>query len=325
MEYQVRKAVLTGGSGPVGLALIRKLLAENVEILLYQRYNSAKKMYLPDDKRLHIEYCDLEQLRNYMPTEHDYDVFFHLGWANTRRTMRDNMEEQNKNIAYSCKAVELAYKLGCHSFIGAGSQAEYGRHMTVLRADTVCMPESAYGAAKLCAGHETRILCQRYGIRHIWTRILSCYGIYDNPGSVLVSAILKSMEGKKLEFSKGEQIWDFIFLDDLANALYLIAKRGNANAIYPIGSGDARPLKEYIEILCSKLGKLDDMELGKLPYSDAQIMHLEADISLLQKDTDWKPDVKFEEGIEMVIEFYKWWKPYYEKKYHELRIKVEGN
>ena len=325
MEHQVKKAVLTGGSGPVGLALIRKLLKENVEILLLQRENSVKRIYLPDDDRLHIKYCELSQLKDFKCEEQDYDVFFHLGWTNKGRVMRNNLEEQNKNISYSCDAVELARRLGCHSFIGAGSQAEYGRHTEILRTDTVCTPESAYGVAKLCAGHETRILCQRYGIRHIWTRILSGYGIYDNINSVLISAILDSMEGKKLEFSKGEQIWDFIYLDDLANALYLIAKRGRANAIYPIGSGDVRPLKEYIEIMCAKLGKLNDMELGKIPYSEAQVMHLEADIQPLQEDTGWKPEVKFEDGIERVIEFYKYWKVHWEKRYQERVKEVAGN
>ncbi len=325
MELQLKKAVLTGGSGPIGLALIRKLLKENIEILLLQRENSVRRIYLPDDERLHIKYCELDQLKNFMYEEQDFDVFFHLGWTNKGRAMRENLEEQNKNISYSCDAVELAHRLGCHSFIGAGSQAEYGRCMEALSAHTVCTPESAYGVAKLCAGHETRILCQRYGIRHIWTRILSGYGIYDNMDSVLISPILNSMKGKKLEFSKGEQIWDFIYLDDLANALYLIAKKGKPNAIYPIGSGEARPLKEYIEILCSKLGKLDEMELGKIPYSKTQVMHLEADIELLQEDTGWKPEVKFEDGIDEVIDFYKYWKAEWETKYQERLKEVTGN
>lgn len=324
MEYPIRKVVMTGGSGPIGLALIRKLLKENVEILLLQRKKSAKRMYLPEDERLHVEYCTLEELNSYTPMEHDYDVFFHLGWANTRRSMRDNIDEQMKNVAYSSAAVEVAYQSGCHTFIGVGSQAEYGRHNEPFRDDTLCTPDSAYGIMKLSACYATRLLCKKYNIRHIWPRILSGYGIYDNIGSILISTILKSMDGKKLEFSKGEQIWDFVYLDDIANALFLIARKGQNGAIYPVGSGDARPLKDYIRILCEKLGKLDDMELGKISYTDTQIMHLEADISRLQEDTGWKPEVSFEDGIVKVIEFYKDWKPRWEQKYNELRKEVEG-
>lgn len=313
MEYPVRKVVMTGGSGPIGLALIRKLLKENIEILLLQREKSAKRMYLPSDERLHIEYCTLEELKDYIPKENDYDVFFHLGWANTMSELRDNIEEQSKNIFYSCAAVELAYKAGCHTFIGAGSQAEYGRHNTALKPDTLCTPENAYGIMKLSACHSTRNICRKYGIRHIWPRILSGYGEYDNIASVLIQPILDTMDGKSLKFSKGEQIWDFVHVDDIANAFLLMAQKGKDGAIYPIGSGSARPLKEYLTILCKKLGRLEEAGFGKIPYSSTQIMHLEADSTNLRQDTGWKPEIEFEEGIEQVIEFYKEWKPRWEK------------
>lgn len=304
----MKKAVMTGGSGPIGLALIRKLLSENIEILLFQRKDSARCKYLPKNDLLHIEYYALEELREYVPEEKDYDVFFHLGWANTKREMRSKIKEQNKNISYSCDAVDLAHKLGCHTFIGVGSQAEYGRQDKPLADTMLCEPENAYGVMKLCACYTTRILCKRYNMRHIWTRVLSGYGTYDNVDSMLISNILNSLNGRPLKFSRGEQIWDFVYMDDIAEALYLIAEKGNTNEIYPIGSGEARPLKDYIEILCEKLGESMESGLGKIPYSEEQVMHLEADISKLKKDTGWMPKVSFEEGIERVIKFYREWK-----------------
>ena len=305
MDFKIEKVAMTGGTGPVGMALIERLLEEKIEILLFQREDSERKCHLPKDDRLHIVYCSLGQLNEYVPQEQDYDVFFHLGWTNTFQTLRESMEAQYENVRYSCDAVELACKLGCHSFVGAGSQAEYGRHDGPLRGDTVCKPENAYGVMKLCACHATRILCQRSGIRHIWPRILSGYGKYDNKYSMLISNILNALEGQKLQFSKGDQIWDFLYMGDVADALLHIARRGKNGAVYPIGSGKARPLSEYIRILCEKLGKLDEMELGGIPYSDRQIMHLEADISELQKDTGWVPKVEFEDGIERAIHFYR--------------------
>lgn len=325
IEIPIRKVVMTGGSGPIGLALIRKLLKENIEILLLQREHSAKKMYLPEHKLLHVEFCMLKELKNYVPREQDYDVFFHLAWEGTGKAGRNNLEIQNRNVLYSCDAVELARRCGCQVFVGAGSQAEYGRHNEPLRENTLCRPENAYGVMKLCACYSTKILCRQNGIRHAWPRILSGYGIYDNIASVLIAPILDSMEGKKLNFSQGEQIWDFVYLDDIANALYLIAKKARDGAAYPIGSGSARPLKEYIHILCEKLGKLDEMELGKIPYSDSQIMHLEADITEIHQDTGWMPEISFEEGIEKVIDFYKDWKPRWHEKYLNLRKEVEGS
>ncbi len=306
MDYQVKKAVMTGASSSIGLALIQRLLDGGVDkILLLQRGESAKLKYLPKDPRLQFVDCRLEELKNYKCEENDYDVFFHLGWANVAREVRDDFGKQIENVVYSCNAVETAHRLGCHSFIGAGSQAEYGRHNEALREDTLCVPEIAYGVMKLSACHATRVLCRKYEMRHIWPRILSAYGLCDNRLSMLASNILSSIQGGELAFSKGEQIWDFINTKDVANALYSIAKKGRDGAMYPVGSGKAMPLKEYISILCEKLGRLQDMELGKVPYSGSQIMHLEADISSIQADTGWKPEIEFQDGIAEEIEFYR--------------------
>lgn len=305
MEYPVRKVVMTGGTSGIGLALIRKLLDEGIEILMLRRNITSRVMELPEHELLHVDYCALEELKDYVPKKADYDVFFHLGWAKTSQEERKDILLQMKNVEYSCEAVKLAHRCGCHTFIGAGSQAEYGRHDEALREDTVCTPENAYGAMKLCCCHSTRILCKDLGIRYIWPRILSAYGIYDGMGTMLMSAVIKGLERKKLEFTAGEQIWDFLYFDDLANALYLLAKKGTDGEIYPVSSGRPRPLKNFIHILCEKLGCLENMELGKIPYGKSQIMHLEADISKLQKDTGWEPRVEFEDGIERVIEFYR--------------------
>ena len=305
MDNEIKKAVITGGSGGLGLALIKKLLSENIEILLFMRQTSRRFNRLPKDDRLHVECYALDELQQYIPTEHDYDVLFHLGWANSIKTKRDDIAGQTDNIKYACDVVDLAAQLGCHTFIGVGSQAEYGRKNEPLRPDMLCEPETAYGIVKLSTCYATRTVCEKYGIRHIWTRVLSGYGKYDNECSVLVANIVNSIKKRPLEFSKGEQIWDFVYMDDIANALYLLAKKEKSKGIYPIGSGEARPLKEYLRIMCNKLGEDADEALGKIPYGENQTMYLEADISKLQEDTGWMPQVTFEDGIQRVIEFYK--------------------
>lgn len=303
-QYSLNKVAITGASGGVGIALINKLLSENIRILIFQRKGSERTKNIPNSPMIEVVECNLNELRKYIPKERDYDVFFHLGWTNTNKELRNCLEAQEENVAYSCHAVQLAHKLGCHTFIGAGSQAEYGRCNVPLRGDTVCKPETAYGIMKLCACHSTDILCEELGIRHIWARILSGYGSYDNENSMLISTIINSLEGKPLLFTKGEQVWDFVHLDDIANALFLLAKSEKSKGIYPIGSGKARKLRSYIEILCDKLGKLQVAQFGSIPYSSKEIMHLEADISKIQNDTGWVPEIDFEEGIDNTIKFY---------------------
>lgn len=99
------------------------------------------------------------------------------------------MQGQLQNIQYTLDAVELASRIGCKKFVGAGSQAEYGRVEGVLSASTPVFPENGYGIAKLCAGQMSRILCEQKQIEHIWTRILSIYGPYDGENTMIMSSI----------------------------------------------------------------------------------------------------------------------------------------
>lgn len=75
MSQQIKKVAMTGGSEPIGFALFRKLLSEGISFLLFQRYHSAKRMYLSENSLLHIEYCTLNELKKYQVKDNDYDVF----------------------------------------------------------------------------------------------------------------------------------------------------------------------------------------------------------------------------------------------------------
>ena len=159
------------------------------------------------------------------------------------------MHGQNLNVKYALDAVEAAAKLGCDTFVGAGSQAEYGRFEGALNGSVPAFPENGYGIAKLCAGQMTRILCHQKGMRHIWTRILSIYGPYDGDKTMVMSTIGKLLKGESPSCTKGEQMWDFLYSKDAALAMRLLGEKGVDGKVYCIGGGQARPLKEYIEIM----------------------------------------------------------------------------
>lgn len=115
---------------------------------------------------------------------------------------------QNKNVKYALDAVGVAKRFGYKKFIGARSQAEYGRFGGKLRPDTQTFPEMRYGYAKLCAGQMTREYAHQIGLEHNWVRILSVYGPNDYAQSMVMSAINKLQNGKIPQFTKGGQMWD---------------------------------------------------------------------------------------------------------------------
>lgn len=143
-------------------------------------------------------------------------------------------------------------------------------------------------------------------MEHVWTRILSAYGPYDNENTIIPTLIKALLKNEHFSTTEGNQIWELIYSEDVANALFLIGKSGVNGKVYPIGTGEARPLKEFLEIVKNKINSNIQLGYGEVPYGNRQIMHLEADISELTRDTGFMPRISFEEGIDRTIEYYKY-------------------
>ncbi len=297
------RAVITGATGAIGMALIQELLAEEAEILVICREGSERNKRIPKLSGVKKLELNMDAYKAYEPkaTEKGYDVFFHMAWSGTTGTSRNDVSIQQANVEYAKDSVELAHKLGCKTYIGVGSQAEYGRIEGKLTADTPTNPETEYGKAKLMAGNATRGMCEQYDIRHIWTRVLSVYGPFDTEHSMIISAARKLMAGEVPQFTKGEQQWDYLYSKDAAKALLALAERGLHNNVYPLGSGTVKPLFEYIYQLRDAINPDASVEMGAIPYGDNQVMYLCADMAKLKQDTGFKPQTSFGEGIKETV------------------------
>ncbi|MGB4657635.1 MAG: NAD(P)-dependent oxidoreductase, partial [Mobilitalea sp.] len=229
----------------------------------------------------------------------------HFAWEHTGRANRDNAVCQNKNITYTLDAVSLAERMGCTTFVGAGSQAEYGRVEDIISPDTPVNPDIAYGVAKYAAGKLSRLLCRDLGLRHIWTRVFSVYGPYDNKDTMVMYSIRMLLLGEKPSYTKSEQLWDYMYCGDTARAFYAIGENGKDQAVYCIGNGNTKVLSEYITIIKDCINTELPVGIGEKEYSLNQVMQLCADISSLSADTGFQPVVSFYEGISSTIEWYK--------------------
>lgn len=312
----MKNVVITGATGVIGMALIHKCIEDNCKVTLIVNPNSKRLDRIPDSPLVTMVKCSIDDYKGLAKQieecgtglvgasdNESYDAFYHLAWAGTFGEARNNIELQNKNVDYALDAVRLAKSFECKTFIGVGSQAEYGRVEGVLKADTPTNPENGYGIAKLKASSATKDLCRELKIKHIWIRVLSIYGPYDGENTMVTSTVNKLLNDIKPSLTRGEQLWDYLYADDAANALYLLGESGIDGKIYPIGSGNARPLREYIEIIRDAINEAAELGFGEVPYSDKQVMHLCADISELTKDTGFVPEVSFEEGIRRTVEY----------------------
>ncbi len=297
------RAIITGATGAVGRALINELLSRDIQVTVLCRADKERSKSIPENSMVHKIDCSLDKI-NELSLDEKHDIFFHLAWDGTTGNTRNDMYLQNKNVRYTLDAVQLADRSGCKVFVGAGSQAEYGRANERLCSRTSPFPENGYGMAKLCAGQMSRELCSELGIKHIWTRILSVYGEYDGERSLIMSTVSKLCRGEKPSFTAGEQMWDYMYSGDTARAMTELALSERDGGTYCLGSGNARPLREYIEIIRDKINPDAELGFGDIPYAKGQVMYLCADIEELKRDTGFVPSVSFEEGIERTIDWY---------------------
>ncbi len=248
----IESAIVTGATGPIGIALVHYLAELGITVTALVHPGSKRIRYLSVSGRSRIVECDLGQMGQLtcMP---ETDAFFHLGWSATdSRSSRDTPEIQASNILHTLDAVKLAQASGCKMFVGVGSQSELWRAELKPHAAAPALVEESYGIAKYAAGRLSLRSCEMRGIRHCWARIMSIYGPGERPTTALMYCVHSLLHGESPSLTKGEQQWDYLYAADAARALYLIAEKGRHGAVYAVGSGCARPLREYF----TQLGRL---------------------------------------------------------------------
>jgi nucleoside-diphosphate-sugar epimerase len=294
----MKKVVITGPTGCIGVALSKLLLSQGCEVYAVCRPNSPNIQLLPKDPSLYVMESDIKDYsRLDSSLGAGFDAFFHLAWSGTFGSDRNDGQRQLDNVRYTLNAVKLAKDLGCRMFVGAGSQAEYGHFDRPADDTLVPKPYTFYGAAKLSAGEMGRVYASQLGIAHTWVRIFSIYGPGDDKNTLVQFLIREMLAGRSPALTAGEQTWDYLYSDDAALALYAIAQFGKDGAVYNLGSGEQRPLGEYIAKIRDIVSPGLKLKLGERPYGQDQIMFLSADIGKLTQDTGFVPRTGFEKGI----------------------------
>lgn len=301
----MKNVIITGATGAIGIALINKLKMEGIHVFVVCRPGSLRNSRIAEGKFVTKVFCDISDISRLPTLVHTpCDVIFHLAWIGTDTPEnRVNLDLQIKNIEYTVNVVNAASVLGCKVFVGAGSQAEFGDVKGIINTDTPEVPASAYGMAKFCTKRITYLLCKDLGMKHIWPHILSIYGPYMRENTLLSTVIEKVSANEVPLLTKCEQIWDYLCAADAADALYLLALHGKSGGKYILGSGNAKKLRFYAETIRNIINPCCDIGFGKIPYRPDQVMHLEADISSLSKDTGWRPKITFEQGVRLMLDF----------------------
>ena len=293
--------ILSGATGSIGMALLRLAIRNGDHVLCIVHRDSKRNGCIPIHCNISVIEADLSEYRD-LPLEGKYDVFIHLAWCHTSGVQRDDAELQLLNIQYTLDAVSLAARHGCQHFVGAGSQSEYGVVESPPSPQLAVKPESGYGVAKFAAGKFASMCCKKLGMHFNWVRILSVYGPSDRSAS-FISYLISSFEsGCEPQVTRCEQTWDYLYSDDAAAAFYSIINAGVDGKTYVLGSGQGRPMYEYVNAIKEMYNSNLEVNYGAIEYYPHQPMYMVADISVLCYDTGWQPTITFEEGLRFIRE-----------------------
>lgn len=301
----MKRYFLTGGTGFIGTAVTRLLVDIGAEVGLLVRNRSRLDEQIASANGIQIYDGDLANTNSIQSAITDFkpDTLIHLGWAGITAAGRDN-KIQLMNLSATIDLVQAAIESGVQDIIGLGSQAEYGRISGIVDEDTCCKPTSLYGACKLSCCCVARQLCQSSETRFAWLRLFSSYGPNDTPEFMIPSVMNQLLRKQCPSLTGGEQIWDYLYVGDAANAIRHVAMNPLASGIFNLGSGTALPIKAIVEQMRDLIDKKLPLGFGDVPYGDHQVMHLQANVTRL-RDSGWSPQTSLQDGLQATIEWHK--------------------
>lgn len=300
------KLFLTGASGFVGAATLGAALAAGHEVAAPVRPGGNARRLAPFEgryRRLPLDLRDTAGVAAAMATFRP-DAVVHLAWWGVGNAARFERRQMTDNIEATCSLAEAAVACGAGAFVGVGSQGEYGAGST-MREDSLPAPTSLYGAAKVAALYLTRQIAAQGGMRHAWLRLFSTYGPGDNAGWLIPMLVTEMLAGRRPRTTLGTQLWDWLYVDDVARGVLAAAVTPAAEGVFNLGSGQAVLVRGVIERIRDLASPSLELVFGEIPFRADQVMHMQADISRLTAATGWQPQVKLDEGLARTVAWYR--------------------
>jgi Nucleoside-diphosphate-sugar epimerases len=301
----MKNIIVTGATGFIGMHLLQVLLSDKnnrvYAIVRPKSLNRSKLMIYENLTVIELSLQDIVNLPRLLSVAGD--VFYHLAWEGTRASARNDKLLQENNYHFTMSAIKAAFELGCKSFVGIGSQAEYGMCTGTITENHKTAPLTEYGKAKLRTYEDGKKLAESFGVKFIWARIFSVYGKGDFEGTLVISAISKMLNNEKISLTECIQSWDFLHVSDAANALLLL---GSApSGIYNIASGINYPLKDFVYDMQKLTDSHSFLDFGAIPYNKESLTGFKPVADILRSVTGWAPRISFAQGINEIIEIMK--------------------
>jgi nucleoside-diphosphate-sugar epimerase len=304
---------LTGATGFIGSHVARILVrnGHKVHALIYDKDLSRISDIIPSLELIPGDMLESEKIGALVASIKP-EICIHLAWYVEPGKYLDSLENIKQLTASLEFATQLS-SLGCKKLVVAGTCFEYDTTLGYLSETTPLKPNSLYASCKLALHLTLEQLAAKTGIQVAWVRFFYQYGPFEDERRLVSSVICSLLRKKAAKLTRGEQIRDFLHVEDVASAVCAVAKSDVSGPVN-IGSGKPVTVRELVTTIGSILNKTDLLEFGALPYSESDPMFICANNSRLVNNTTWKPRFGLRDGLEQTVE---WWQKHLHQ-YKEL-------
>ncbi|MBL9073664.1 dTDP-glucose 4,6-dehydratase [Tabrizicola sp.] len=335
------KLLVTGGAGFIGSAVVRLAVARGHEVVnldaMTYAANEANVASVAQSNLYSFEKADIRDraaLDRILAT-HNPDAVMHLAAeSHVDRSIDGPSDFIETNITGTFNLLEAArahwtrqgkpesfrfHHISTDEVFGSlGPEGQFTEH-------TPYDPRSPYSASKAASDHLVRAWTETYGLPVLLTNCSNNYGPYHFPEKLIPVTILNALHGRPIPvYGTGENIRDWLYVEDHADALLLVLEKGALGRSYNIGGENERRNIDLVRTICALL---DEMAPKATPYAD-QITFVTdrpghdaryaIDPSRLREELGWRPSVTVEEGLRRTVRWYldneSWWRPLLDRK-----------
>ena len=335
------KLLVTGGCGFIGSAVVRLAVARGHEVVnldaMTYAANVANVASVSHSNLYSFEQADIRDraaLDRIFAT-HNPDAVMHLAAeSHVDRSIDGPADFIETNITGTFNMLEAArahwtrqgkpetfrfHHISTDEVFGSlGPQGQFTEH-------TPYDPRSPYSASKAASDHLVRAWAETYGLPTVLTNCSNNYGPYHFPEKLIPVTILNALHGKPIPvYGAGENVRDWLYVEDHADALLLVLEKGQLNRSYNIGGENERRNIDLVRTICALL---DEMAPKATPYAD-QITFVTdrpghdaryaIDPTRIRDELGWRPSVTVEEGLRRTVRWYldnrDWWQPLLDRK-----------
>lgn len=295
------KVIIAGAGGFVGAALTQKFVENGFEVVAISQFYNASFPDSPLIQKIQADIEDQDKIEQLIPSG-EYDALYNLAWRGVNGPEKADPFIQLDSIKMAFVCANIAKAFHCRKYLCAGTIAE--RAVESLGHLDKTSGGMIYGTAKHCTRLMLETYCKNIGLDCVWMQFSNIYGPKNKTGNLVSYTLGELVKGKPASFGPANQPYDFIYVDDLIEAVFRLGKCRTTRKTYFIGSGEPQVLKDYLMMIGEIADKPELIQIGRRP-DDGIVYSLDMfDTTPLKQEIGEYVSKTFHDGIKETLKAY---------------------